>query len=343
MGGTSPSPPFMLGADISSTFEFAMTYRDVDNSTKPLLALLKNHGFNYVRLKTFVNPNAPYGYSSTANGCDGLSESFGDRDHIIAAAKTVKQAGMGLLLDLHYSDTWADPGNQIIPESWRSATSITQLASLMKAYTTDVVSKAIAAGARPDMVQVGNEITAGLLKDLPGPSTDCWGNNPVAAPFGGSTATWDDLATLLKAGIQGVRDADPTITVMLHIENTKDLAGVHWWVDAAQSRGVAFDVLGLSCYTAFQGQPSVWEATFKDLATSYPKLKFAIAEYNPDRTKANTIMKALPNGRGLGTFIWEPTRSGEWGSAMFTFNGTTATAIPADFAEFDALRPQLGL
>jgi arabinogalactan endo-1,4-beta-galactosidase len=108
-------------------------------------------------------------------------------------------------------------------------------------------------------------------------------------------------------------------------------------------RDVEFDVLGLSCYVAFQGQPSVWENTFSSLATSYPDLKFAIAEYNPERTQANRIMKALPDGRGLGTFFWEPTRSGEWGDSLFTWQGSTATANSDDFEEYDELRGELGL
>jgi arabinogalactan endo-1,4-beta-galactosidase len=87
----------------------------------------------------------------------------------------------------------------------------------------------------------------------------------------------------------------------------------------------------------------VWQNTFTELATAHPDLKFAIAEYNPDRTQANLMIKNLPNGAGVGTFFWEPTRSGEWGSALFTWQGNTATANSSDFAEFDALRPQLGL
>lgn len=344
-GGTTAAfgAEFILGADISSAQETSTTYRDVDGSQKSLVAVLKAHGFNYVRLKTFVDPKAPYGYASTANGCQGLPEAYGDRDHVIAAATQAKQAGMGFLLDFHYSDTWADPGNQIIPEAWRKAGNVQQLASFVDAYTRDVVQKAIAAGARPDLVQVGNEITAGMLMHVPGPSTDCWGNDPDQAAIGGSTAHWDDLATLLKAGIAAVRAVDPTIPVMLHIENTKDLAGVRAWIDSARSRQVSFDVLGLSCYVAFQGQPSVWKATFGDLATRYPDLKFAIAEYNPERTSANLIMRDLPDGRGLGTFFWEPTRSGEWGSALFSVSGQTARANAADFQEIDELRPQLGL
>jgi arabinogalactan endo-1,4-beta-galactosidase len=130
---------------------------------------------------------------------------------------------------------------------------------------------------------------------------------------------------------------------MLHLENTSNLAGVRSWVDNALQRDVVFDILGLSCYEEYQGPPSTWQNTFSELVTSYPNLKFVIAEYNPQRTQANLIMKNLPNGAGRGTFFWEPTRSGEWGPSLFTWSGNTATANTADFAEFDALRPQLGL
>lgn len=322
-----------------------MTYVDTDGQSKSIFDLLKHHGFNYIRLRTFVDPGAPYGYASNANGCDGLSETFGDRDHVVSYGQQIKQAGMGFLLDFHYSDTWADPGKQIIPEPWRGATSITEMAAFVHDYTSDVISTAVAAGARPDMVQIGNEITPGMLMNLPGATTDCWGNNPddASPQISGSTSNFGNLGTLLKAGIAGVHEVDPGIGIMLHIENTDDLDGVRWWLDGVMGQGVQFDVLGLSCYVAFQGEPSVWQATFSALVNDYPNLKFAIAEYNPERTQANLVIKNLPNGAGLGTFFWEPTLSGSWGDAMFTFSGTTATAITSDFAEFDALLPQLGL
>jgi arabinogalactan endo-1,4-beta-galactosidase len=158
-----------------------------------------------------------------------------------------------------------------------------------------------------------------------------------------SDSNWDNLATLLKAGISGVREVDESIKVMLHIENTKDVDGVLWWVGSARSRGVEFDVLGLSCYTAYQGQPSTWENTFKTVAEQFPELSFAIAEYNPERTAANQIMKNLPDGRGLGTFFWEPTLSGPWGNSMFDIEANKYTARAGDFAEYDSLRESLGL
>lgn len=343
-GGGKSQVPFMLGADISSVQEWSWSFVDTDGQTKSIFELLKNHGFNYIRLKTFVDPSAPYGYASSANGCNGLSEPFGDRDHVVAFGKQAKDAGMGFLLNFHYSDVWADPGNQIIPEAWRDASSIAELADYVRDYTADVVQTAVAAGARPDMVQVGNEISPGMLMHVPGANTDCWGNNPASAPIGGSTANWDNLATLLKAGIEAVRAVDADIQIMLHVENTDDLDGVRWWVDNAISRGVDFDVLGLSCYTAFQGQPSVWENSFTALAEEFPELAFVIAEYNPERTAANMLMLNLPDGRGLGTFFWEPTRSGEWGSSMFTQQGqSTLVANADDFAEYDAMLGDLGL
>lgn len=341
--GRGELPSFILGADISSVHEREATFIDTDGQTKSVFALLQNHGFNFIRVKTFVDPSAPHGYASSAGGCVGLPEAFSDRDHVVAFGREIKAAGMGFLLDFHYSDVWADPGKQHIPAAWRDAASIEALAARLGAYTRDVVATAVAAGARPDMVQIGNEITPGMLMHVPGPNTDCWGNMPLPAPINGSTANWDNLARLLEAGIEAVREVDPRIRIMLHIENTDDQAGALWWVDNAVRRGLDFDVLGLSCYTAFQGEPSVWEATFRALAAAQPTLSFAIAEYNPERTRANRIMRDLPDGRGLGTFLWEPTRSGAWGEALFDEQGDTLVAKPDAFAEFDQLRAQLGL
>ncbi len=339
-------PPFILGADISSVQEAVdggATYVDTDGMTKDMLTLLKNHGFNYIRLRTFVDPSADYGYASGSGGCQARDEAYCDKAHTIEFAKQIKAAGMGLLLDFHYSDTWADPGNQIIPAAWRSAANIDALATLLKDYTKDVVQALVDAGARPDMVQVGNEITPGMVKDVPSGSTDCWGNNPSAASLGGSSSNWNDLSTLLKAGIAGVREIDPEIKVMLHIESTGSLSTTSWWVDNAVSHGVEFDVLGLSCYTQYQGTPSTWEDTITAVAADHPDLKFAIAEYNPERTAANQIMHDLPDGRGLGSFFWEPTSSGDWGASLFTWSMGAWHANTDDFAEFDTLRTSLGL
>jgi arabinogalactan endo-1,4-beta-galactosidase len=351
-GGSSGSgpfePAFILGADISSVQEAidgGAEYIDTDGVKKSIFDLLKNHGFNYIRLRTFVDPGAPYGYAEGTGGSCVKDEDYCDKAHTVEFAQQVKAAGMGLLLDFHYSDTWADPGKQIVPAAWRSAGTIAERAALLKAYTKDVLGALVTAGARPDMVQVGNEITPGMLIHVPDSDTDCWGSGSTTTTPNGvaSNGNWDNLATLLKAGIEGVREIDADIKVMLHIENTDDVDGAVWWVESARSRGVEFDVLGLSCYTMFQGQPSVWENTFETLAEEFPELSFAIAEYNPERTQANQIMKNLPDGRGLGTFFWEPTLSGEWGESMFDDANGDYTAKTSDFAEYDALKADLGL
>lgn len=342
----SSLPSFLLGADISSVQEAVdrgARYIDTDGREKPILELLKNHGFNTIRLRTFVDPSADYGYAAGTGDCDAKAEPYADKAHTIEFAREIVAAGMSFLLDLHYSDTWADPGKQIIPSAWRGAANISELASFVHDYTIDIVSSLADAGAKPDMVQVGNETTPGMLIHVPGANTDCWGNNSVAHRFGGSTSNWDALAELLKAGIAGVRAVDPEIKVMLHLESTDDLAATRWWVQSAVSRGVEFDVLGLSCYTQWQGSPAVWRNTFTTLANEFPQLSFVIAEYNPERTAANQVMLDLPDGRGLGTFFWEPTQSGEWGQSMFTYSGNTLQARPEDFAEYDQLRSTLGL
>jgi arabinogalactan endo-1,4-beta-galactosidase len=183
-----------------------------------------------------------------------------------------------------------------------------------------------------------------MLIHVPTASTDCWGNNAVLnTGVNGSAARWDDLATLLNAGIEGVKDVDPEIKIMLHIENTESKAGVMDWIDKAQARDVHFDILGLSCYPAWQGTSDVWRDTFETLAAEYPELSFVIAEYNPERREANQIMRDLPGGRGVGTFLWEPTQSGTWGPSLFMLTGGAYHANPADFAEFDVMKTEFGL
>ena len=141
------------------------------------------------------------------------------------------------------------------------------------------------------------------------------------------------LASLLKAGISGVKDVDPRILIVLHIDKGGDNAASRRWVDAALAHGVAFDILGESCYTRFQGAPAEWKANFDDLAARYPNLSFLVAEVGYETAESNTIMRDLPGHRGLGTFIWEPT---ERGNQQQLFDNTGAV-IPEKMAPYDKL------
>ena len=331
---------YILGADVSSLAEYVdngAIFIDTDGNEKPLLALLKNHGFNYIRLRTFIDPSADYGYASgDGQWCNAKSEAYNDKAHIIEMAKQVKAAGLKLLLDFHYSDTWADPNKQVIPHTWRNINNIDDLALEVKNYTIEVLTDMKAVGVVPDMVQVGNEITPGMLIHIPTEDTDCYGNNSVINNIvNGSTANWGNLATLLKAGIEGVKEVNENTPIMLHIENTGDKEGVEHWVDQALEHNVTFDVLGLSAYEKWQGPSSQWQSTLDSLASRYSELSFSFVEYNPQRRLLNDIMLGLPDKRGLGTFFWEPVLSGEWGESMFNQNGNVYTAKPEDFLIYD--------
>jgi arabinogalactan endo-1,4-beta-galactosidase len=342
------SKPYILGADVSSLAEYVdngAVFVDTDGVEKSMFALLKNHGFNYIRLRTFVEPYADYGYATGfGTWCEAKAEAYNDKAHIIEMAQQVKAAGMKLLLDFHYSDTWADPSKQVIPEAWRSINTIDDLAQTVDDYTFNVLSEMQSAGVLPDMVQIGNEITPGLLIHVPSANSDCYGNNSVFnQALNGSADNWGNLSTLLKAGINGVKRVDDNIDIMLHLENTADKEGVVQWVNQAKDNGVDFDVLGLSAYERWQGPSNQWQGTFDSLATTFPELSFSIAEYNPQGRLLNDIMFNLPEQRGLGTFFWEPLLSGDWGQSMFTQSGNVYTAKDEEFMIFDKIVQDYGL
>ncbi len=323
--------PFILGADIS----FVQEEEDKGNvfadggQQKDILQILTDHGFNYARLRLFHTPGNPNGYQYEFVT---RAEPYCDTAHTIEMAQRVKAAGMGLMLDFHYSDTWADPDDQHKPAAWENL-NFPALVTAVYDYTRDTLLAFQAAGALPDMVQVGNEITPGML-------------HPDGHTY--DPENWDQLAELLTAGLSAVKEVDPAIQTVLHIDRGGDNETSRWWLGEVLERAVQFDVLGQSAYSAFHGEPSVWAANFNDLIAftdqlGYPNIKFVIAEYNGEKRAANDIMRELPNGRGLGTFFWEPTASGEWGDGLFTWSGSTANANPSDFAIYDQIVQDYGL
>jgi arabinogalactan endo-1,4-beta-galactosidase len=324
-GKSAPSlTNYIVGADISSVpASEARGVKYTDNGAqKDILQILRDHGFNYIRLRLFVEPANQGGYSR--QGYCGLAQT-------IAMARRVKAAGMGLLLDFHYSDTWADPGKQTKPLAWRDLP-LDQLVKTMHDYTSNVIAQLKTAGGEPDLVQIGNEITPGLLLNTL-PAGRGGTAQKISTQPEGSARDWDTLSSLLKAGISGAREADPKILIVLHIDTGGNNQATRSWLDAALAHGVSFDILGLSCYTRFQGPASRWEANFDDLAARYSKLKFLVAEVAYETAESNEIMRALPDHRGLGTFIWEPTQSG---NQQQLFNNTGAV-IPEKMAPYDKL------
>jgi arabinogalactan endo-1,4-beta-galactosidase len=323
-GGTFNLPfSFFIGADVTDQEPQPVATRG------NLLTIMKSHGFNFIRLRTFVDPRASDGYDKN-NGYDDIT-------HTVDFGRQIKDAGMGLSVDFHYSDNWADPGKQCVPVPWYGATTIAELSTLLHDYTKDAIQKLIAGGARPDLVQIGNEITPGMLIHRCNASGQPISgmNNPVT----GSISNWTNLGMLLKAGVAAVREVDAGIVVSMHLDRGNDLASSRNFINNATTQGVQFDVFGESCYTAYQGQPSAWMNTFTMLASMFPNMKFMIAEYGPEQRAANDIIWNLPNNRGIGTFNWEPTTQGAWntGHNLFVRSGSTYNTT-ADIAIYDQMK-----
>lgn len=342
---------FYNGADISTVQEYerwGAKFYDVDGSEKDIFTLLKDHGFNAIRLKTFVSPKAQYGYA--ASGCDHDAESYADKDHIIAYAQKIKAAGMAFLLDIHYSDNWADPGKQIIPSRWRNVKSSDAMADSVYNYTYDLLNSLKQVNATPEMVQIGNETTPGILIHVPNSKTDCWGNGVDKA----STAINGDMGTsagkanagkYFKAGIRAVKAVSQNIKTVLHIESIRKTSTVDWWMNEIfKNQKVPADVMGFSAYTAYgDDKPDKWNSLFKNLISTYPNLEFIVAEYNGgesdntysydgSRKKAVDMVRGLD--RWIGAFFWEPTLSGAWGPALFDWDGPNMKANKKAFDEY---------
>lgn len=344
---------FYTGADISTVQEYERNktkFYDVDGTASDIFTVLKNHGFNAIRLKTFVDPKAKYGYA--ASGCGHEAEAYADKDHIVAYAQKIKAAGMAFLLDIHYSDNWADPGKQIIPERWRKVNSSDALADSVYAYTLDLMNALKQVNAVPEMVQIGNETTPGILIHVPNSSTDCWGNgvDKASTSINGDMGTASgkaNAAKYFKAGIKAVKEVSPSTKTVLHIERIRQSNTVTWWMqEIFDNQKVPADVMGFSAYTAYGDKsPDDWKSLFQTVTSKYSKLEFIVAEYNGgdkdnhynydgSRKRTNEMVKGLD--RWIGTFFWEPTLSGAWGPALFDWKGNDLYANSKAFEEFPA-------
>ena len=299
----APARAFILGADISwvpQQEDEGIRFSD-RGVRKDVLAILKERGFNWIRLRIFHDPTAKGGYSE--KGYCGLAQT-------VRMAKRIKAVGMGFLLDFHCADTWADPGHQPKPAAWASL-SPADIAKALHGYTRDTVAELKRQGSSPDMVQVGNEISHGFL----------W---PEPKKY---RLEWDEICGWLKAGIAGVREADPSVRIMLHLACGGQNAESRWFLDNVAARKVDFDVIGQSYYPKWHGTLDGLKANLTDLAARYGR-DIVVVEYSVTGTDVrglNDIVRGLPNGRGLGTFIWEPTK---WeGPALFESDGSTKPAI----------------
>lgn len=300
-------PALIAGADLSHLcwLEAAgAVYRDGGRPVDPV-ALCRSRGLNLVRLRLYCGDDA-LAAADPYNSAPVLSQ-------LIPLAKRVRAAGMRILLDLHYTDRWADPASQTVPACW-AGLSGAALESALEAWNRDLFTRLIAEGLLPELVQVGNEITNGML----------W---PHGRIDGDQPAQWDAFAGLLHAAVRGIRAAcgPSTPPLCLHLDRGGDWPATMRFFDRISERGVPWDVLGQSYYPFWHGTPAQLAACLDESARRWRK-PVLVAEYachhvpSRDETSAGIaetpadqarrlreivdIVRAVPGGLGLGVVWW---------------------------------------
>ena len=243
-----PSGSTLLGADLSFVPQLeslGATYR-VDGSPADPLGIFLDHGFGLVRLRLWHTPAEPW---------QGL-------DATVAHAKAARAAGLEIMLDIHYSDTWADPGHQKKPAAW-DGSGFQALVDSVYAYTNAVIRRFRDEGALPRHVQIGNEVSGGFL----------WDDGRVGGAWD-TPEQWARLAELLDAGIAGVRDSLPPAlrpAIVIHVDNGGNNTLCRWFLDHLSAEGVDYDVIGLSFYPWWHGTLDDLRGNLHDLAGRYGK------------------------------------------------------------------------
>ena len=250
---------FIHGMDISSMDEvvgLGGKYYD-KGEERELTDILKSYGVNYIRLRLWLNPYTQEGasYGAGAN----------DLNTTLRMIKRVKAAGFKYLLDFHYSDFWTDPGKQIKPKIWKDY-GPAELEVALYEYTKETLLGLKAEGCLPDMVQVGNEITNGIL----------WPE--------GQVSEFEQLTRFISAGIRGVRKVSRDIPVMLHLDQgNKHKLYQEWFDNYKELGGEEFDIIGLSYYPVWNGRIKGLIENMNALADRYGKRMIVVEVSQPPR------------------------------------------------------------
>lgn len=272
------------------------------------IQLLKDKGMNAIRLRAWVNPAD--GWCNTAD--------------VVAKAKRAAALGMKIIIDLHYSDSWADPGKQTKPTAWVNQ-SFATLQTIVHDYTQNVMNTLKTNGITPDWVQVGNETNDGML----------WED-------GRASANMANFAKLVTAGYQGVKDVSTTTKVIVHISNGYDNALFRWIFDGLKNNGAQWDIIGMSLYPTasnWQSYNTQCLANINDMVTRYGKpvmvceTGFAANDAATAKAFLTDLMgkvKSVSNGNGLGVFYWEPEAYNWMGYGLGAFDSTGKPTIALD-------------
>ncbi len=251
-----------VGGDISLLTKYeehgAIYYNDNGTRITDMLGYLKDAGFNAMRVRLFVDP-------SKANAEDQGEGVCQDLPYVMTLGQRIKAAGFKLLLDIHYSDTWTDPGQHSTPASW---TVPSALGDSVYSYTCRVLDAMRVAGATPDFIQVGNEVTYGMLW----PTGHCY---PSGGNYG--SGTFANFANYLKQGIKACREVCPSAKIVVHTEMGR-VSNVTSFYNTLKNYTTDFDIIGLSYYPYWHGDLSVLNSLLNSLEAAYPTKQIQIVE-----------------------------------------------------------------
>lgn len=261
-----------VGGDISLLPEYekaGATYKTHDGQPiSDLLPWLHDEGMNAMRVRLFVNPadhKANYPSKYDPNACQDL-------EYITPLCKDIVDNGFKLMLDFHYSDTWADPAKQWTPQAWKDLTD-DQLYQKIYDYTKESLETLKEAGVTPSFIQVGNEISYGML----------WGaedasSSSLKKTYMGNSANWERLGKLLNQGIKACHEVCPDAKIVIHTERVAQVDVLKNFYDQMKSLKVDYDIIGLSYYPYFHGDMDLLDTALSTLQSRYPDKNIMIVE-----------------------------------------------------------------
>jgi arabinogalactan endo-1,4-beta-galactosidase len=289
---------FAKGADVGWLPQMEATgYKFYDNNGKETdcLQLLKDLGMNSIRLRVWVNPS------------DDKASGHCSKEETVAMALRAQKMGFRIMINFHYSDSWADPAKQFKPKAWEKHT-FPELLNDVYNHTFDVINALKVAGVAPEWVQVGNEIPGGMM----------WPE--------GSTDNWPQLGQLLNKGYDAVKAVDKNIKVIVHVDEGNNNEKFRTFFDNATAQKVKYDVIGLSYYPYWikkDYSETIADLQFNlnDMAKRYNKEVMIVEVGGEDDKVQNTYelltatikaVKNVPNNKGIGVLYWEPQGARSW-------------------------------
>ncbi len=256
-----------VGGDISllpTYVEHGADYYDNEGNTiTSPLSYFGQQGMNAMRVRLFVNP----GNASATHRGEGVRQ---DLEYVKSLGRQIKDAGMALMLDFHYSDTWADPAKQWTPKEWTQLND-EQLYQKIYDYTKEVLQEMKEAGATPDFIQTGNEISYGML----------WGAENTSSPkkcYVNNESNWSRFTTLLKKAGEACREECPDARIVIHTERVAQGNVLKQFYNKIKSYNVDYDIIGLSYYPYYHGTLQTLNSVITDLEASFEDKKIMIVE-----------------------------------------------------------------